>query len=304
LHILLLTVLCCRMAHAQEYCFSQYFLDKLSLSPAFVSVGDYSELGCAVRSQWPGVDGGYRIYMAEYQQKLPAISSGVGLRACGNIQGGGAYSSTGVSALYAYEVSLTDRLKCSMGIEAGYLSRGLSQGGLVYYSMIDKQTGSVGPLSDHTSATRYNSLYISAGSVIYTKHTLLGLGLQRLALVDLGDATGYGLGISVIANHKFVIEGNPDRERQFVVPCVTFAHTPYNNMLMPGVYYQGARLMLSLAMRCSWAGYGCATAMSLYVGYSLGRLELGVGHDIDISGVPMRAGGATEACLRYKIKNY
>ncbi len=65
---------------AQDYSFSQYYLDKLSVSPAFVSVGDYSEVGAAVRSQWPGVDGGCRIYMAEYQQKLPGISSGIGAR--------------------------------------------------------------------------------------------------------------------------------------------------------------------------------------------------------------------------------
>ena len=67
-------------SNAQEYNFAQYYLDKLGISPAFVSVGDYNEVGFAMRSQWPGVDGGYKIYMAEYQQKLPTYSSGIGMR--------------------------------------------------------------------------------------------------------------------------------------------------------------------------------------------------------------------------------
>ncbi len=304
IYISLLLVLRASFAAAQDYSFSQYFLDKLSLSPAFVSVGDYSELGCSVRSQWPGIDGGYRIYMAEYQQKLPGISSGMGARAYGNMQGGGAYGSTGFSAVYAYEVSLADNLKLSMGIEAGYTSRGLSQQNLVYYSMIDRATGQVGPASEKVSATRYSQLYLSAGAVLYTRRTLLGLGFQRLARLDIDGGTGDAMGFSLMLNHKFVIDGNPDREKQFLVPCVTYSRTPYNNIVMPGVYYQGLRLMLSLAVRTTINKYMTAAALSAYAGYSFGRLELGVGYDFELQSVLRQAGGATEACLKYKIKNY
>ncbi len=303
LYILLIAVLGTTVAEAQDYCFSQYFLDKMSLSPAFVSVGDYSELGCAVRSQWPGMDGGYRIYMAEYQQKMPGISSGVGIRAYGDMQGQAAYRTTGASALYAYEFSMSDRLKCSMGMEAGYCSRGL-HGGLVYYSMIDKATGQAGPMDGQASAPRCGQVYMSAGAVVYTRLTLLALGVQRLARLDIGDGPGDAMGFSMMANHKFVIDGNPDRERQFLVPCVTYRHTPYYNTIMPGVYYQGYRLMLSLAVRTTITKYMAASALSAYVGYSFGRLELGLGHDMELQRVLMRAGGATEACLKYKIKKY
>ena len=130
-------------SNAQEYNFAQYYLDKLGISPAFVSVGDYNEVGFAMRSQWPGVDGGYKIYMAEYQQKLPTYSSGVGMRIYGNYGGQSAFSTTCADLLYGYDFGITDNLKCSFGLSAGFIGRSIRQGNLVYYSMIDPASGNI-----------------------------------------------------------------------------------------------------------------------------------------------------------------
>lgn len=288
---------------AQDYSFSQYFLDKLSVSPAFVSVGDYSEVGACIRSQWPGVDGGYRVYMAEYQQKLPGISSGLGLRAYGNMEGGGAYSSTSASLLYGYDFSIIYNIKCSLGMEAGYSGRSLNRGKLVYLGMIDPGTGAVSPLNDYSGMESHSGFYLSAGAVIYTKYTLLGVGLGRLAEVrspSLPD--GNDMSINVMVNHKIVITGDPDKEKQFLVPCISYSHSRMGDMLMPGVYYSGLRLLLSAAYRMFLSGPGGrSSAVVTSVGFDFGRLELGIGHDFETSRVMRNTHGATEVGLKYKF---
>ena len=47
LAIILIMTCIAGMTAAQEYNFAQYYLDKLGISPAFVSVGDYKLLDLA-----------------------------------------------------------------------------------------------------------------------------------------------------------------------------------------------------------------------------------------------------------------
>lgn len=301
IYILLLVAFAAGVSRAQDYNFSQYFLDKLSISPAFVSVGDYSELGCAVRSQWTAIDGGFRIYMVQGQLKLPDINSGLGARVYGNLEGGGAYRSTGASLLYGYDLSITDNIKCSLGMEAGYHSRSLHQQGLVYYSMLNP-SGPAAPLNDLVDYSKLQMVYFGAGFVLYSKLTLLSVGFQRIGTVCIGDWDGdMGMGISLMANHKFVIDGNPDRERQFVVPWVSYSHTPLSNTVMPGVYYSGLKLLLQLAYRMQFSGGYNSQAVVTCVGFDFGKIEISLGHDFETSRVLGKTCGSTEAGLKYKF---
>ena len=99
---------------AQDYIFSQYYLDKFSINPAFAGIGAYSEVGTIFRDQWPGIEKGYKIYSAYYRQKLPSVQSGLALRVNGNVSGG-AYSQNAASVIYAYD------FHCKIGIKFLYI---------------------------------------------------------------------------------------------------------------------------------------------------------------------------------------
>lgn len=287
---------------AQDYSFSQYYLDKLSVSPAFVTVGDYSEVGASVRSQWPGIDGGCGIYMAEGQLKLPGISSGLGARVFGNLEGGGAYSCTGASLIYGYEFPIVYNIKCGLGMEAGWRQSSLSQSGLIYGSMIDRITGQVSQINEYVPAGRQSSLEFGAGMVLYTKLTMMGVGLSRMGHISLSGDEASDMLINAIVNHKIVISANPDREKQFLVPCLCWQHSRAYDMLMPGMYYQDPRIMLSVMYRMQWYSADCITsAVVASVGISVGRLEIGLGHDFETSGLLRHSHGATEVGIKYKF---
>ena len=90
------------ISNAQEIYFSQYYADKLSLNPAFASVPGNSEISMILRSQYIGVEGGFKTYSASYLQKIGQCGFGVG--AYGTI--GGAYRQNQVSAAYSNTIKI------------------------------------------------------------------------------------------------------------------------------------------------------------------------------------------------------
>lgn len=300
--ILLLTCLLYSASSAQEYNFAQYYLDKLGISPAFVSVGDYNEVGFAIRSQWPGVDGGYKIYMAEYQQKLPTYSSGVGMRIYGNYGGQSAFSTTCADLLYGYDFGITDRIKCSFGLSAGFIGRFVRQENMVYYSMIDPATGNIGGATEMLPADAYRSLTFSTGFAVYTKESMVAIGLHRLAnMVISGDGNYSPSVIAVLINHKFKIGGTEHKLEQFIVPTLCYTHSRYANMIMPGVYYSGYRLLLSLAYRMEKADK-MASSVVMGAGFDFGKVELSIGHELETSSVLRQTCGSYEVGMKYKFE--
>lgn len=299
--ILLLTCLACA-SRAQEYNFAQYYLDKLGISPAFVSVGDYNEVGVAIRSQWPGIDGGFKIYMAEYQQKLPTYSSGVGIRIYGDKGNSSAFSTTCGELLYGYDFGVTDNIKCSFGLSAGYIGRLVNEQKMVYYSMIDPATGIVGGLAETGVEDEYKGLTFGTGIAVYTKETMLAIGLHRLANMVLQGQTNYSpSAISAVINHKFKIGGTEHRLEQFIVPTLCYSHSRYEDMIMPGVYYSGYRLLLSVAYRMEKADK-MASSLVLGAGFDLGKVELSMGYEMETSKVLRQTCGSYEVGVKYKFE--
>ncbi len=291
-----------KAGYSQEYNFSQYYLDKLGMSPAFVSVGDYNELGFALRSQWPGVDGGYKIYMAEYQQKLPTFSSGVGARIYGDYGGQSAFSTTCVDLLYGYDFEITGDLKCSMGISAGFIGRFVRQEDMVYYSMIEPTTGEIGSLAEDMASDGYRSLTFGTGIAVYTKETMVALGFHRLANFRLaGDSNYSPMTMAAVANHKIKIGGTQNKLERIVVPGICFSHSRYSDMIMPNVYFSGYRLLLSLGYRIE-KSVAVSSAVVMGAGFDLGRIEVGIGHEVETSAVVRQTYGSYEVGLKYKFE--
>jgi type IX secretion system PorP/SprF family membrane protein len=286
---------------AQDYCFAQYYLDKAGISPALVAVGNRSEAGAAVRSQWPGVSGGYKICMAEYQHKLPAVSSGIGIRICGNLSGGGAYSATTADIMYGYSFVVSPKIKCSLGIEAGYIGRKLHQDGLIYYSMIDPVTGSVGALSEYVDNTSYGTIGFGTGGALYTRRAMIALGFHHITnMVIAGENNYQPLMTTLLVNYKIPVGIQPRDGEQFLAPGIVCAHTRTSDMMMPGVSYYCNRLFL-------WAAYRIQKSVAnsndvlIGIGFSFGNIEISVAHEIPTSSLVRQTAGAYEAGIKYKF---
>ena len=291
---------------AQEYCFSQYYLDKLAISPAFATIGDYSEIGMIFRDQWPGIEGGFKIYNAEYQQKLPTYNSGIGVRLFGNSSGGGAFSTTEADFVYAYDFSLTYAVKCAFGIQAGYHTKKLNQTNLVYYSMINPDNGKISPLNENIKYDRSASLNFSGGMIFYTQRTVLAFGLYRMTnFVLTGEKNILPVMLTGIVNHKIKLASRAKQNKIqeiFIAPTLNFSRTSLALMIMPGAYFYGDKISAGLAYRFQKSGYN-ASSLVLSTGFNFGKIEIGIGYDIYLSAVGLPSKNSMEAGVKYKFEN-
>ena len=294
------------VAEAQEYCFSQYYLDKLSVNPAFSAVGDYSEIGVIFRDQWPGIEGGYKIYNLEYQQKLPSYDSGLGIRFFGNTSGGGAFKVNEVALGYAYTFSLNYKLKCSLGLQGAYYMQNFNPSGLVYYSMIDAASGEIAALNETLPFEKTGCLNFSGGVIFYTRNTVVSLAMYRFTSMALaGQKTALPLMIAGLVNHKIKLSSHAKRgkiEDVFVVPTLNFSHSANADMIMPGVYFYGNVLLAGLSFRYQRSDFQ-SSAVVTSIGFKVGKTEIGFGYDFYTGAVTSPSKNSLEVGVKYKFEN-
>jgi type IX secretion system PorP/SprF family membrane protein len=294
------------VAEAQEYCFSQYYLDKLSVNPAFSAVGDYSEIGVIFRDQWPGIEGGYKIYNLEYQQKLPSYDSGLSFRIFGDRSGGGAFSTDEFSLGYAYEISLSYKLKCAFGLQAACKMQSLKQSSLVYYGMIDAATGNVSGLNESVSFEKSSSVNFSGGMIFFTQKSVFSIAAYRFAPITLfGEKNSPPLVITALANRKIKLASHASGskiEDVFVVPSMLFCRTPESFTVMPGVYFYGQVLLAGLSYRWQKSEFQ-ASAFVTSIGFRIKNAEIGFGYDFYTGGLAAPSKNSVEAGVKYKFEN-
>ena len=291
---------------AQEYCFSQYYLDKLAVNPAFAAVGDYSEIGVIFRDQWPGIEGGYKIYNLEYQQKLPSFDSGLGVRFFGNTTGGGAFKVNEFALGYAYTFKVNYKLKCACALQGAYYMQSFKQSGLVYYSMIDAVSGDISTFNESVPFEKSGTFNFSGGVIFYTQNTVFSASMYRFTSVTLtGQKSTPPLMITGLVNHKIRLSSHAKRDRiedVFIVPTINFSHSSIADMIMPGVYFYGQMLLAGLSFRYQTSDFQ-SSAVVTSIGFRIKNMEIGFGYDFYTGAVAQPSRNSLEAGVKYKFEN-
>jgi hypothetical protein len=182
------------------------------------------------------------------------------------------------------------------------VSRSISQGKLVYYSMIDPATGDVVGAAESLPSEKYASLTFGTGIAVYTKETMVAIGMHRLTNMAIAGNSNYSPSVfAVMANHKFKIGGTLNKLEQFIVPTLCYSHSRYADMIMPGAYYSGYRLLLSLAYRMEKADK-MASSVVMGAGFDFGQVELSIGHEMETSRVLRQTCGSYEVGFKYKFE--
>lgn len=286
--------------NAQGIYFSQYYADKLSLNPAFSAVPGNSEIAMILRNQFPTADGGYKTYCASYLQNLG--NCGIGVRAYGTASGG-AYSHNQFSASYANAVKIARNLKCSAAIEGSYSIGNLKQNKLVYYSMLDPLDGSVVGNQPTIEYTAPRTASASAGLIICTPHSVLGVAAYNVAKYKISGDDIVPTVISVFANHKISLvkgmkkieEGTP-----CLIPSLLYRRQSDINTIQAGVYIDNTPVIGGISYRMQTNDYKQHTLIAT-IGTTIKRIQIGYGHDFDLSAITKSTYGSHEIAVKYKL---
>ena len=89
---------------AQDAIYSQLYNEPSQVNPAFAGLSASPVFKVSYRNQWPNIPQAFNTFSASYQQLIPAINCGIGLRLQGDIMGAGIYSNYSAHLLFNYDI--------------------------------------------------------------------------------------------------------------------------------------------------------------------------------------------------------
>lgn len=288
---------------AQDPLFSQFYAAPLQLNPAFAGSAFAPHAGVSYRFQWPGFDNAYRTYAAFYEQSLDRLNSGIGFNIEGDNAGNGIYKTTRFSAIYAYQLNISEALAIKIGVEAGFHQTALDWNQLTFPDQIDDLGGAIHPSGEvRPESTNKTELDLSSGLLLLSPKFYLGLGLKHLntpseTFLLINDNLGRGLPLRYTAHGGATIElepGNKHRLPSFISPNFLFASQgPYRQINL-GAYAGVGSIFGGAWFRHSFRN---SDAIILLAGFRQGIVKFGLSYDVTVSGLAGRTGGAYEASL-------
>ncbi|MCC7503750.1 MAG: PorP/SprF family type IX secretion system membrane protein [Saprospiraceae bacterium] len=288
---------------AQDPLFSQFYAAPLQLNPAFAGSAFAPRLGVNYRHQWPGFDNAYRTYSAYYEQSLDRLNSGIGFLLEGDNAGNGIYKTTRFSAIYAYQLNISDDLALKLGVEAGVHQTALNWDKLTFPDQIDDLNGVINPSAEvRPDNTNKAELDISSGLLLMGRKYWMGGALKHLntpneTFLLINQNLGRGLPLRYTLHGGGLIElepGNKLRPASFISPNFLFAtQGPYRQLNL-GAYAGVGAIFGGAWFRHTFSN---SDAVILLAGFRQGIVKFGVSYDITVSGLAGRTGGAYEVSL-------
>jgi type IX secretion system PorP/SprF family membrane protein len=296
----------------QDPVYSQYYAAPLQTNPAFAGNTQLPRIGIHYRNQWPGLPNAYATYMVSYDQFVPALNSGFGITAMGDVAGDGIYKTVALSGLYSYRVEFADDFYAKLGIEGTYLQRSLDWNRLVFYDQLNPVTGPNDPAGNPNPSGEVQpedlvrgNVDFSAGILVYNPNFYAGFSMNHLTTPDEGFLgindnlyLGLPMRLSFMGGYQFNMDNNSFGE-SFLSPNILYTRQGGFAQLNAGMYGQ-----LGLVFAGAWYRHSRINpdAVIGLVGFQQGILKIGYSYDMTISDAA-GIGGAHEISLILNFDN-
>jgi len=111
----------------QDPTFSQFYANKLYLSPSFAGATEEYRFTLNFRNQWPGIpDSKFHTYNVSFEKAMPNFNSGIGVLANYDVAGSGDLSTTNIGLLYSYDFNINRDWHIRPGINFKFYYLGLN----------------------------------------------------------------------------------------------------------------------------------------------------------------------------------
>ena len=124
-YLLLLSFIIVVDSSGQDPTFSQFYANKLYLSPSFAGATEQYRLAMNYRNQWPAVPGVFHTYSISFEKAMPNFNSGIGILATYDVAGSGNLSTTNIGLLYSYDFNINKNWHIRPGLTSSSIISGL-----------------------------------------------------------------------------------------------------------------------------------------------------------------------------------
>lgn len=315
-------------ALAQDPQFTQFYAAPLYLNPAFAGSSHLPRVSASYRNQWSGLPASFSTFVAGYDHWFKSYNSGVGLLLMNDRAGSARLQSTSATAIYAYELKITDNVKLRSGLEFGFVQRTLDYNQFIFGDQLLDGQGNISGGIDQTqeqfggATGRVSYMDVGTGFMLYSRKLFLGVAGKHLNQPNQSMIDG-----TAPLPIKYVLHGGAKlplgdggarrrrgrtRSRQLedtknITPAFMYrsqgkydqldlgAYVHYNPMIL-GVWYRGVT-----GFKKEGSKLNNQDAMALLIGFQQDNFTVGYSYDVTLSQLGFKTAGSHELSASFEI---
>lgn len=296
-----------KVSLSQDPQFSQFYANKLYLSPSFAGATENNRITLNHRNQWPSLPGVFLTYSFSFDKSFANFNSGVGFLVTHDRAGAGRLSNTNIGILYSYDIQINREWHVRPGVNFMYTQRGLDFNRLIFSDQISPSGNAGSSVLEVPPFDNAGDIDFSASAILYSEKIWFGTTVDHLLRPEqsLYDAkTTVPIKISVFGGVQVIRKGRLTRPIDeslsiaFLFKKLEYFSQLdiglywYKNPLIMGVWYRGIPLLKDQL----------GDAIILLIGYKTKYLHIGYSYDFTISNLMTSTGGAHEISFVYKFE--
>ncbi len=225
------------LSFAQDPHYSN-FLSALSyINPSSVAEAQNPRLSATYRNQWPAMNLAYVTYCASFIQPAERMNSAFGVNLIHDNQAQGAILRTSLAGLYAYSVSVSDRMKLTGGLELSYVYQYVNENSFIFESDITGNSSGGEPLDYDNYRSGYGDFSLGI-TMNYDDRYYSGFAVHHLTTPVRHDGEPELLSLSrrysLHLRGKFNILSRYRSEDVLLVPGILFQQQKHYQELVYG----------------------------------------------------------------------
>ena len=321
---ILLILGCCvwgsRNVQSQDVQLSQYYNAPLYLNPAFAGTAENTRVGINYRTQWRGIEKPFNSVSLFADHNLEPYNSGIGILYFRDTQGDSRLTTNEFSVMYSYTVNINDSWVFKPGLQAGFVSRDINYGSMVFGDQLNNNGQTNASTADPIVAAGNSKVYgdFSAGGLFYNENAWMGLSFHHLntpnQAFSKADIQDLPMKFSAHAGYKFYLSGGAPKSKSYRGSSTEVSLTPTflfkkqgqasqldlgtyltYDILMAGLWYRGVPVVKNDT------GLGGTEALVLMLGAYFQGATFGYSYDYTLSGL-RGSGSVHELSLIYEFE--
>jgi type IX secretion system PorP/SprF family membrane protein len=310
--LVLLTIVVALEVNAQDPEFTQFYANPLYLNPAFAGTSAGPRFALNYRNQWPSVSGTFVTYAASYDQHFDAIGGGIGGQVWYDQAGDGRLSTTYVSGMYSYHLTLKENPKdyfiVKAALQASAFQRSIDFSRLVFGDQLDARQGVVKQFTDEklpsrgVERTQFKPDF-SAGVMAFTKKYYGGLAVHHI--IEPSQSF-FGTPTSVLPRKytahvgmQIALDNWKRDPSTFLSPNLLFQRQGEFNQVNFGAYLMKNFFIAGLWFRQTRPN---SDALMVLIGAKKDAVKIGYSYDLTVSDARAAANGSHEVSLIIELK--
>lgn len=306
LYISLFLTICFANVKGQDATFSQFYANKLYLSPSFAGATEQYRLALNYRNQWPSVPGVFHTYSFSYDMAMPSFNSGIGFLATYDVAGSGDLSTMNLGLIYSYDIQINDDWHVRPGVQFKFYTIGLDINKLIFNSMLSGKGTSSSIYPPPFESVK--DVDFTASAIVFNDKIWAGITLDHLFTPKnslYGEDETLPMKTNIFGGVQLYKKTRLRTQiRESVSVALNFQKMGKYYQSDVGLYYLKRPLIFGLWYRgIPFATNQAGDALIALVGIKTDYLHIGYSYDFTISNLISSTGGSHEISLIYEFNN-